>query len=164
MTLPELLVVMILSGIVLLAVFEGLSLFRQLVSGARGKLERTAERTATFYALDRLFSSSDTIRGDAARLEFFRSGKIFAEIVVEDSLLVLSQGGRIDTVMRQVSSPRIVKNLRHPDWVDSLLLIDDTTRFGFGINYGPDFFARQEAERLEATYDTTLLDAAPDEN
>ncbi|MDR2936151.1 MAG: type II secretion system GspH family protein [Rikenellaceae bacterium] len=163
MTLPELLVVMILAGIVLMAVFEGFSLFRRLVFEVRTKLERTVERTATFHALDRLFMGSDSIPGDAAHLEFFRAGEVFAEIEIEDSLLILSRSGRTDTVMRLVSLSRVVENLCHPLWVDSLLLIDDTTRFGFGVSYGPDISARHETEQLESAYDQSL-ETTSDEN
>jgi hypothetical protein len=152
-TLTELLVVMILSGIVLLSVFDGLSLFEKLFRRFSGELDASMARMEGFYRLESLFDGADSIRREAETFLFYREGEPWKELSVSDSLLVVSQDDLgEDTLLRRISAWRTIPDAESAGWIDSLILIHDTTTLRFGMNRSPHRNATMEIETLEKQY------------
>ena len=155
-TLAETLVVMILTGIVLLSVFDGFSLFERLLRRMQGDLEESMDRAESLHRLQSLFAGADSIRGDAFRMELYRQGEIREEIAIDDSLLIIRRPGMEvspDTVLRRVSDPRIVRNPDHPERIDSLHLLNDTIPLRFGFRPQPQQTAEENARKIEEDYE-----------
>lgn len=154
-TLSEMLVVMILTGIILMGVFDGFSLLEKLLFRIQGKLEKTMVNTESVYRLESLFSSSDSICGSIVRLEFFRQGEVRHVVELSDSLLIVFKQESIlrpDTLFRKVSLPQVVKNPDNPVWIDSLFFMNDTTKLCFGSFPKQELLAESEARKIEEKY------------
>ena len=155
-TLSEMLIVLILSGIVLLSVFDGFSLFQRLLLRIQGRLDQSIERMDGYYRLESLFMGSDSIRGDASRLELYRLGIIRDEILIDDSLLIASrpeEGVKPDTLLNRVREYKILTNEDYPERIDSLLIQNDTTLLRLGIRIRPENRTETMARKVEQQYE-----------
>ncbi len=152
-TLTEMLVVMILSGIILLSVFDGLSLFEKLLRRFSGELDRSISRMEGFYRLESLFADTDSLRQERDALVFYRAGESGWRIFREDSLLVVEYPDRPgDTLFRKIVDWRTISTAENNEGIDSLILVHDTTTLRFGVNRSPHRNAAQEIETLEKQY------------
>lgn len=155
-TLSEILVVMILTGIILLSVFDGFSLFQKLLLRMEGRLEQSIEQVDGFYRLESLFSGSDSICGDASRLMLYRQGNVRNEIVMIDSLLIIVRPEteiKPDTLLRRIAETKIVRNPDNPNRIDSLLLVHDTVSLRLGIRSRIENLAELDMKEVERLYE-----------
>ncbi len=152
-TLSETLVVMILAGIVLLSVFDGLSLFEQLLHRFTGRLERSMERMEAYYRLESLFTAADSARQERPGIVLYRDGAPWGRLTVADSLLTTSLAeAPPDTLLRQLTGWQTVAHARGSERVDSLILRLDTTTLRLGIGPSPHRDAVTAIRTLEKQY------------
>lgn len=151
-TLAETLVVMVISGIVLISVLDGFTLFEKFRCRISGDIVSSAGAMQDYFRLERLFQSSDSITGDMGRMDFFRGGRAQAAIIIDGSLLVLTTDGRKDTLTRDLTASRIIYNEKYPGRADSLVLEYDTVSVVFGIRRSPENEAVEEVEAIEKKY------------
>lgn len=154
-TLSELLVVMVISSVLLLTLFEGFSLFQRFMRGMEKDLSTSIQKFNGYQHLEHLFLSSDSLKESHPGMEFFRDGEVKAKLHITDSLLIVElPGGRIDTLFSKLSSPHLVSNRDNPWLVDSLRFMNDTTELYFGISYNPGWLTGQKLKKTaEETYD-----------
>lgn len=154
-TLVEMLVLMIVSGVVLLSVFDGFSLFDRLLRRIEVRMEKSTAEATGYSRLEYVFSATDSITGNVDVLQMFRSGRCWTEVVIEDSLLMLHYTGteRPDTLFVRVSQPRLVADRYFPQRTDSLILTNDTTELRFGLLHEPAMRAESELINLEKEND-----------
>ena len=119
-TLVEGLIVMIISGIIFLSVFEGVGMIRKVTSRMIVRLNSHCGLQEKYFELDGLFRECDSILNQNERLDFYRKGIIHETIGYRDSLLVLTRGEFTDTLFKRVNGWRLVRN--GECWVDSLVL------------------------------------------
>ena len=146
---------MILTGIILLSVFDGFSLFERLLLRMQEKLDESMERTESLYRLQSLFAGADSIRGDVFRMELYRQGEVREEIAIDDSLLIVRRPDAEvspDTVFRRVSNFRIIRNSDYPERIDSLYLLNDTIPIYLGIRPRPQQTAEETARKIEENH------------
>lgn len=152
-TLTEMLVVMILSGIILLSVFDGLGLFEKLLRRFSGELDRSIARMEGFYRLESLFADADSLCQEEDVLVFYRAGESGWRIVRQDSLLVAEYPDRPDdTLFRKIADWSTIPAAENNGAIDSLILVHDTTILRFGVNRSPHRNAVREIETLEKQY------------
>lgn len=109
-TLVEVLIVMIISGIIFLSVFEGVGMIRKVTSRMIVRLNSHCGLQEKYFELDGLFRECDSILNQNERLDFYRKGIIHETIGYRDSLLVLTRGEFIDTLFKRVNGWRLVRN------------------------------------------------------
>jgi hypothetical protein len=156
-TLSEILIVMVLTGIILLSVFDGFSLFQRLLLRIQDKLGQSIERMDNYYRLELLFTGSDSVRGDEARMELYRQGAIRHQLLIDDSLLIAIHPGtttKPDTLLRQVSEFAVIRNRNFPERIDSLQVRNDTVMLLLGIRDRPEDRTETEVRELEQSYHT----------
>ena len=152
-TLPEMMVVMILTGIVLLSVFDGFSLFETLVRRLSDRLDRSMAQMEGVQRLDRLFSTADSILRQEETLLFYRNGGPGYELTIDDSLLVVSREEiKPDTLLLRISGWRTQTDEERPNRIDSLILVHDTTELRFGTSRSPHRNVVKTIVELEEQY------------
>lgn len=100
-TLAEVLVVMAVSGIVLLVATEGFALFRGYTSALTGRIAENSRFYDGYYRLEELASSADSITGENGTVMIWRGG-VGSELMLRDSMLIVSYGSVSDTLIRGV--------------------------------------------------------------
>jgi hypothetical protein len=156
-TLTELLVVMILSGIVLLSVFDGLALFEKLLHRFSGRLDTSMARMEGFYRLESLFEGADSVRREGDAFLFYREGAPEWRIAVNDSMLTAGRAdtpeeSAEDTLLRRIADWHAIPHSQGGGRIDSLMLTRQGTTLRFGVNRSPHRNAAQEMETLEKQY------------
>ncbi|MGV8094881.1 MAG: hypothetical protein AB2L24_23765 [Mangrovibacterium sp.] len=132
----ELLVVMIISGIVFLLVFDGLHLLEQYQKHVSKKLTERSGLLQSHQILEASFEVTDSIRKDHDNLYLFSKGEVTKTLRMEKSFLTLHAAGRTDTLFDHL----VVAYVRpdsHSVSVDSVLIsviIDkDTVVLDYGL-------------------------------
>lgn len=125
-TLVELLVTMIVAGITILAVMDGLNIIARLHTERTRRLRSFGERIEGFYRLDELIEYADSlVRGEYGESEIWKDG-IRKELFSCDSLLICRREDFSDTLMRGIAGMRMS--------ADSLFVeISDTLALSFPI-------------------------------
>ena len=100
-TLAEMLVMMIVSGVVLLAVTEGFALFRGYTANLAGRIEENSSFYDGYYRLGELAAGADSITGENGAATLWRGG-VKTELALHDSMLVAFYGAVSDTLMHGV--------------------------------------------------------------
>ena len=114
-TLAETLVMMLVSGIVLLAVTEGLALFFRLQIRQAETLFAAECVREGFYRTEWLVTFADSVTNDArgfgedVSLRVWRNG-CATSLRLSDSVLLYTDGGFRDTLLRNVSALRLMEN------------------------------------------------------
>ncbi|WP_417171766.1 hypothetical protein [Alistipes putredinis] len=114
-TLAETLVMMLVSGIVLLAVTEGLVLFFRLQIRQAETLFTAECVREGFYRTEWLVTFADSVTNDArgfgedVSLRVWRNG-CATSLRLSDSVLLYTDGGFRDTLLRNVSALRLMEN------------------------------------------------------
>lgn len=152
-TLTELLVVMILSGVVLMGVFDGLSLFDTLRRRLIGGMEGHIARMEGLYRLETLLAAADSARVERGAVQLYRRGDRWRRLTIADSLLSadLGAGGR-DTLLGRIASWRTVAAPEGGDRIDSLILVREGVELRLGLGASPHRHAAAEMELLEKQY------------
>jgi hypothetical protein len=130
-TLAETLVAMLLTGILLLTVMEGLTLFFQLEIRQTEALLASGRAREGYYRLERLVAASDSIaedRNEAATLHIWRGGRA-AHLMLRNSALLYADGHFRDTLLRDAAALRLT--VRRPG--------ADTMEIVFGAGFAARF-------------------------
>ncbi len=121
-TLVELLVTMIVAGITVLAVMDGLNLIARLHAERTRRLRSFGERIEGFYRLDELIESADSlVRGEYGEAEIWKDGSR-KELFSCDSLLICRREDFSDTLMRGIAGMRMSADSLFVDISDTLAL------------------------------------------
>lgn len=137
-TLAEMLVVMLISGIIVLSLFEGMNLVNRYGSFLTGRITSENGLLYGYQNLSLLFRLCDSLREEDAGLCFYRQDVRLAVVEQAGSLLICRQGEQADTLFRRMSGKRCLR--REPDrvLVDSLWLSifygTEKLTFSFGIS------------------------------
>ena len=122
-TLAETLVAMLLTGILLLTVMEGLTLFFQLEIRQTEALLASGRAREGYYRLERLVAASE-----AATLHIWRGGRA-AHLMLRNSALLYADGHFRDTLLRDAAALRLT--VRRPG--------ADTMEIVFGAGFAARF-------------------------
>ena len=119
-TLVEMLIVIIVSGILFIALFDGVDLVRRYTSRLNKVLAAGNSLLDSYQQLDHLFLSCDSVTASTGIFCFYKSGERLALVEHRDSLLVCTRSIGVDTLFRGVEEIRMVPVWNIPVLVDSL--------------------------------------------
>ncbi len=103
-TLAELLVVMVVAGIVLVSVLDGLGLFNRVASSMADRIGQSADFRESYHRLEHLVSSADSLTELEGRITAWRGGESAAVLYQRDSLLLALFARQTDTLFSGVIS------------------------------------------------------------
>lgn len=142
-TLTEILVVMILSGILFLFLFDGLNIINTYGQLTRGKLEGKIELLNGHHTLDLLLEKTDSIKKEGNDLLLFNSEMKITRIITDSNLLILYRNTEhMDTLFTHLTAIKCHTLSDNTQSVDSiylsLLVGRDTLHLNYGLapNYG----------------------------
>ncbi len=102
-TITELLVYMIIAGVVLLAVMEGLTLLNRYIQRRTEKIVSTAELYDGYRRFVTFVNETDSIGDNGTFIELFDDGELRYEINISiDSFLIVNRNYTRDTLFRRV--------------------------------------------------------------
>ena len=138
-TIVELLVVMIVSGIVFLLLFDGLSIIHRYNGMLNTRLKEGSSLLYSHQTIETLILRSDSIRQNNYELLLFSSGVNFETLNIDSTAItVFSEEGYIDTLFKNYLSLQMHSIVNRPNLIDSLhitVLIDrDTVTLDYGIS------------------------------
>ncbi|BDF54523.1 MULTISPECIES: type II secretion system protein J [unclassified Butyricimonas] len=152
-TLVEMLIVIIVSGILFIALFDGVDLVRRYTNRLNKALAAGNSLLDSYQQLDHLFLSCDSVTASTGIFCFYKGGERLALVEHRDSLLVCTRSIGVDTLFRGVEEIRVV-----PVW-DVYALVDSLgvrfrTRgkscyFEFGRARSPEDERRHEVLEIE---------------
>lgn len=119
-TLVEMLIVIIVSGILFIALFDGVNLVRRYTNRLNKMLAAGNSLLDSYQQLDHLFLSCDSVTASTGIFCFYKGGERLALVEHRDSLLVCTRSIGVDTLFREVEEIRIVSVRDIPVLVDSL--------------------------------------------
>lgn len=149
-TISELLVLMIISGIILISVFNGFDSFQVIRSRITNGLNNRMAYIEGYYEMENIISLTDSIISHGEILELFRSGEKWIHIAVSDSLLLLydEPSSYKDTLMKHVSGYSLYPNGERENLIDSLHIINNGQRFCFWILYNQNKQVEDEISKI----------------
>lgn len=103
-TLVEVLVVILISGILLLMLFEGTELVQKYTAEYRSRSGAGRELFEGYSRLEKLFWVSDSIGSASSGAVFYKHGHRYAEAEIKDSLLIVVTRQSRDTLFRRVKT------------------------------------------------------------
>lgn len=101
-TLPEMLIVMVLTGLILTAALDGLDLVRRTTFFLRNRAAASMVLMSGYQQMDLLFQQADSLLGEAEGCRLFRQGEMIAGLNREDENLVCRRRDGRDTLFRTV--------------------------------------------------------------
>ena len=119
-TLAELLIVMIISGVVFLLVFDGIQISRKLSIRLASRLTQNNDLMSQYFILEELFQNRDSVSYSGNRLFFSKNGEHIENITLENNRLIVTRAHHTDTLFQQVTKWDIKSST--PPEVDSLFL------------------------------------------
>mgnify|MGYP001442079180 FL=1 len=119
-TLVEMLIVIIVSGILFIALFDEVNLVRRYTNRLNKMLAAGNSLLDSYQQLDHLFLSCDSVTASTGIFCFYKGGERLALVEHRDSLLVCTRSIGVDTLFREVEEIRIVPVWNIPVLVDSL--------------------------------------------
>ena len=102
-TITEVLVVMLVSGILLLAIYEGMGTIKKYTNGLVSQLENSNELLGGMVRLEALLANADSVCRSEERYMFYGEGEPVA-VWRHDSLIIVEFPARRDTLFRSVRS------------------------------------------------------------
>lgn len=147
-TLVETLVMMLVTGIVFLAVMDGLTLFTRLQARRAAALLENGRRRDGYFRLESLTSGADSIRSGREGLDIFHSGR-HSVLVLCDSALVYHAGEFRDTLLAGVAGLKL-----SGDDSDTLeIALGEGFVVRFPVELPPREQYRRSLEEIEEGYD-----------
>ena len=147
-SLVEILIVIIVSGILFIALFDGVNLVRRYTNRLNKMLAAGNSLLDSYQQLDHLFLSCDSVTASTGIFCFYKGGERLALVEHRDSLLVCTRSIGVDTLFREVEE---IWNI--PVLVDSLGVRfrarGKLYYFEFGRARDPQNEWRQEALSVE---------------
>ncbi len=137
-TLTEILVVMILSGILFLFLFDGLNIINTYGQLTRGKLEGKIELLNGHHTLNLLLEKTDSIKKEGSDLLLLNSEMEITRIITDSNLLILYRDAdHMDTLfthLKSIKSHILSDNTQSVDSIYvSLLIGRDTLLLSYGL-------------------------------
>ena len=152
-TLVEMLIVIIVSGILFIALFDGVDLVRRYTNRLNKRLSAGNSLLDSYQQLDHLFQSCDSVTASVGTFCFYKGGERLALVEHRDSLLVCTRSTGVDTLFRGVEETRVVPVRDVPVLVDSLGVRfrarGKSCYFEFGIARRPENEWSQEVLDIE---------------
>ena len=138
-TIVELLVVMIVSGIVFLLLFDGLSIIQRYNGMLNTRLKEESSLLYSHQTIETLIHRSDSIRQSNYNLLLFSGGVNFETLSIDSTCItVFSEEDYSDTLFTNYISLQTHPIGNRPNLIDSLhitVLIDrDTVTLDYGIS------------------------------
>jgi prepilin-type N-terminal cleavage/methylation domain-containing protein len=121
-TIIEILMVMLISGILLLAIYDGIGTIKKYVGGVVAQMKEESDLLSGVEHLEALFSRADSVCMSGDRYLFYGAEEP-AAIWKQDSILIAELAGKQDTVFRTVQSTRMVSSASAPEKVDSFFVV-----------------------------------------
>ncbi len=121
-TLPEVLVLLVIGGILLLGVTDGLNLFSRLGNALSGRISAGSEFQTNYEHLSLLTASADSLLSRRGVLEVYRTGLPTATLRREDSLLLLHLESFTDTLFRSLTAWDTLRAEPSGEGIDTLLV------------------------------------------
>lgn len=139
-TLPELMVVMIVAGVVIGLLFDGVELFRRYSGQIAGFLTQNSELLTVTNWLTVITESSDSLRQEDD-VKVYRKGAVQTTISISDSLLVIGN----DTLPIKVTVIEVKEN---PN-ADTLRIETEQRTLYFTTRRKPDTEVMKQIEAKE---------------
>lgn len=139
-TLPELMVVMIVAGVVIGLLFDGVELFRRYSGQIAGSLTQNSELLTVTNWLTVITESSDSLRQEDD-VKAYRKGAVQTTISISDSLLVIGN----DTLPIKVTAIEVKEN---PN-ADTLRIETEQQTLYFTTRRKPDTEVMKQIEAKE---------------
>lgn len=147
-TLPELLIVMILSGILFLLLFDGLNMINKYNRMLSNRLWLKNELLYSHSVFEQLMEDTDSIQGskdDDKLFLFYKNGEVKRTLVLDSGGFSISYRELKDTIFIH----NVGWEMRYPDKHESLIdsiivkapVDNDTLTLGYGLSPSP-FFSR----------------------
>lgn len=146
-TLVETLVMMLVTGVVFLAVMDGLTLFTRLQARRTGALLENGRRRDGYFRLESLAAGADSIRTGSGGLDIFHRGR-HSVLALCDSALVYRTGEFRDTLLTGAGGLRLSGT--DPDTLEVALAEGFTVQFPVQPPSGERY--RRSLEEIEAGY------------
>lgn len=161
-TLVEMLVVIIISGILFIALFDGVDLVKRYTGRLSKTLTSGNSLLDGFQRLDYLFQKSDSIQAKEGIFCFYWGGQQQAIVEIRDSLLCCTRTEQLDTLFRGVLSTRVIPVKGNLALVDSLgvyfVYKGKTIYFPFGLVKRFERESENAIKELEDTYNVDDYD------
>lgn len=119
-TLVEMLVVIVVSGVLFLVLFDGVDLVRRYTNRLNRGLSAGNALLDNFQQMDHLFRTSDSVLSVEGAFHFYRDGERFALGTIQDSLWLCSRENGQDTLFQGVEENRVIPVTGSLVRVDSL--------------------------------------------
>lgn len=157
MTLPEVLVIMIVSAIVFMSVMDGLGLFRRHALTVAEGLTGNIRFYDGYYRLHDIVAASDSITGDGSRLSCWRGGAQNVSLAYADSTLTATYGSAADTLLHRVGEVRVYRRDERSGALDSLTVVLETSdgrmEIPLAVSIPVQIKARQTITQMEKDYE-----------
>jgi hypothetical protein len=108
-TFAEILIVILVTGVVLAAVMDGLELFGRYASGLASRIVESGRMRESYYLLDHQVTSADSVTESEGHITAWRSGMEAAVLYQRDSMLLVVAHKSPDTLFTGVASFGIVR-------------------------------------------------------
>ena len=160
-TLVEVLIVMIVSGILFLIMFDGVGLIQRYALRLTRGFSAEESVLENYCRLDDLFQRCDSlIAGEREIFYFYREGVPQMILKWQDSLLWCEYSGRKDTLFRQVTGIKVKSVAPAKNRIDSLTVVllyrGAEKYFPFGMCPDPAEEMTRAAENLEKMYNEMI--------
>lgn len=143
-TLAEMMVVMIISGIIIGLLFDGVNIFRKYSNIITTHFLASNKLLTTSSHLTSLIENSDSLKQEQ-EIIIYRKGAIFSEIRLSDSLLIINN----DTLPLKVNEIEVKPSLR----TDTLKVKTNDRTLYFATRERPEIAVIKQIEEKE--YETT---------
>lgn len=145
-TLAEMMVVMIISGIIIGLLFDGVNIFRKYSNVITTHFLASNKLLTTSNHLTSLIENSDSLKQEQEQeIIIYRKGAIFSEIRLSDSLLIICN----DTLSLKVTEIEVKTSLR----ADTLKVKTNDKTLYFTTRERPEVEVIKQIEQKE--YETT---------
>ncbi|MDR1347622.1 MAG: type II secretion system GspH family protein [Prevotellaceae bacterium] len=126
-TLTELLVVMLIAGIIISGIMEGFSLVHRIILDRQAKITENMDVYDAYHHLENVITNSDSVAVDENNnLNFYRESDYQSSLYRENSFLTVKLANITDTVLKNVSSLKLIKS--ELPYISDTVAIDITYR------------------------------------
>ncbi len=136
-TLPELLLVMILTGLLFLSVLDGLDLIKRFMFRLQQETRYVYKLQKNWELLDRILTETDSIVAENPDFFLYRKGQEWTSLHREGQYLICRKEEKTDTLLTSVMEVRLVRTEDKKQAEDSLFVTltagGQVHSFAFGL-------------------------------
>ena len=121
-TMVEMLFVIILSAVIMMIVWDGVSLFGRYSTNMISRITANSTFFNDYSRLEALVSSADSIGYRYGWIELYRPDHSATRLNQANSSVVVTINGRTDTMFRSLSTLYPIQNDRELDRIDTLVI------------------------------------------